>query len=62
MTPMKFWMVWRNETPEIKYRHTTYLDACMEAARIARLAQGQKVYVLEALEYFQSNDLINVPL
>ena len=62
MTPMKFWMVWRNGTPETKYRHATYLDACMEAARIARLAQGQKVYVLEAVEYYQTNDLINVPL
>jgi len=62
MTPMKFWMVWRNGTPETKYRHTTYMDACTEAARIARLAQGQKVYILEAVEYYQTNDLINVPL
>jgi hypothetical protein len=60
--PQKFWMVWRNGSPTTRYRHTTYEDACIEARRIARLQPDEKIYVLEAVEYFTFEAIQNVKL
>ena len=53
MTPQKFWMVWVNDTPTIKRRHPSRIQAINEADRIARQPNntGKKVYVLEAIDY-----------
>jgi len=51
--PKKFWMVWVNDTPTTKYRHTSYASASIEADRLAMMQSniGKKVYILEALDY-----------
>ncbi len=49
--PVKFWMVWRHDTPTTNVRHPSHGLACQEADRIARKHPGYKVYVLEAIDY-----------
>ena len=53
MTPQKFWMVWRQDSPTTKHRHPSFVQASAEADRVARLPEniGKKVYVLEAMNY-----------
>ena len=52
MTPMKFWMVWLNDSPTTKCRHQSYESARVEADRISQLPSnlGRKVYILEAMD------------
>ena len=46
---MIFWVVWNPSQGLPRYRHTTIDEAKAEAERLARLSQGQKFYVLQAL-------------
>ena len=60
--PQKFWMVWRNGSPTTQYRHTSLSNARAEAKRIAHKEPDEKIYVLEAVEYFTYEAVQNVKL
>lgn len=48
MSTAKFWMVWRPGGYVPTVRHTSEAQANKEAERIAGLAPGEEVFVLEA--------------
>ncbi len=43
-----FWMVWREHSTSIRYRHTTKASAVQEATRLAEGCPGEPFFVLKA--------------
>ncbi len=52
-----FWLVWNPAGMNPKFRHTSYGDALTEAKRLARLAAGQKFYVVAIVAHAQTDVL-----
>lgn len=55
--PIPFFMVYRENGRDPIYRHGCYATAKKEAARIARLCPGDKVYVMAAVEVVERVDV-----
>lgn len=61
----KFWLVWNGKTGPFnipKFEHLDKVSADEEAKRLARLNPGTRFYVLEALRYWEKNDMKVVDL
>lgn len=47
-TRVRFWLVWREFSPDTRYKHQTKKSALEEAERLARLHPDQVFFVLKA--------------
>lgn len=56
-TKDQFWLVWNENGSTPKYRHTIRANAEKEAERIARLAPGSEVFVVQAVASFKLTDI-----
>jgi hypothetical protein len=55
--PQKFWFVWNSTRGGPTKRHPSLDKAATEAARLAALHPGHKLYVLEAIGYAAQGEL-----
>lgn len=53
----KFWMVWREGSRTVTYKHETEKSARQEAERLARENPGEKFYVLESSDCCMKYDV-----
>jgi hypothetical protein len=54
----RFWLVWCENTKEVRYKHHTYHQAKLEAERLAKRHSGHKFYVVAAIGLAQTVDTI----
>lgn len=59
---IKFWMVWGENGGAPSHRHVSVESAQREAERLAKVAPGQKFYVLEAKKVSVKMDTLTFEL
>ena len=52
---LKFWMVWRENSPTTRHRHLTKREAEDEAERLAQIHPGETFYVLKTVAAMSAN-------
>ena len=50
----QFWMVWREESTAMHYRHGSEKSATEEAKRLAQLYPNQQFFVVKAIAYAEA--------
>lgn len=58
INPNKFWIVWCENTTNVKYKHHTYQQARLEAERLAKKHPGHKFYVMAAAASAQTTGIM----
>lgn len=48
-----FWVVWNQDTSELRYKHPNIESARTEAKRLANMNPGQRFVILCAVEYVE---------
>ncbi len=54
----KFWMVWKENDRDPRFKHPTETEARLEAERLARMNPGIRFYILESIDACKMHDIV----